>query len=56
MKEISRLPNHIAFIMDGNGRWAEKRNLPRLKGHGAGLDATRSVIKHLGEYHIKYGT
>ena len=56
MKEISRLPNHIAFIMDGNGRWAEKRNLPRLKGHGAGLDATRSVIKHLGEYHIKYVT
>ena len=56
MKEISRLPNHIAFIMDGNGRWAEKRNLPRLKGHSAGLDATRSVIKHLGEYHIKYVT
>jgi undecaprenyl diphosphate synthase len=56
MKEISRLPNHIAFIMDGNGRWAERRNLPRLKGHGAGLDATRSVIKHLGEYHIKYVT
>ncbi len=56
MKEISRLPNHIAFIMDGNGRWAEKRGLPRLKGHSAGLEATRSVIKHLGEYHIKYVT
>lgn len=56
MKEISRLPNHIAFIMDGNGRWAKKRNLPRLKGHSAGLKATRSVIKHLGEYHIKYVT
>ena len=42
--------------MDGNGRWAEKRGLPRLKGHSAGLEATRSVIKHLGEYHIKYVT
>jgi len=56
MKEISRLPNHIAFIMDGNGRWAEKRDLPRLEGHKAGLEATRSVIKHLGEYNIKYVT
>ncbi len=56
MKEISRLPNHIAFIMDGNGRWAEKRDLPRLEGHKAGLEATRSIIKHLGEYNIKYVT
>ena len=56
MKAISRLPNHIAFIMDGNGRWAEKRGLPRLEGHSAGLEATRSVVEHLGEYHIKYVT
>ena len=56
MKAISRLPNHIAFIMDGNGRWAEKRGLPRLEGHSSGLEATRSVIEHLGEYHIKYVT
>ena len=56
MKAISRLPNHIAFIMDGNGRWAEKRGLPRLEGHRAGLEATRSVVEHLGEYHIKYVT
>jgi undecaprenyl diphosphate synthase len=56
MEEISRLPNHIAFIMDGNGRWAEKRGLPRLEGHNAGLEATRSVVEHLGEYHIKYVT
>ncbi|MCJ7769916.1 MAG: polyprenyl diphosphate synthase [Dehalococcoidales bacterium] len=56
MEEISRLPNHIAFIMDGNGRWAEKRGLPRLEGHRAGLEATRSVVEHLGEYHIKYVT
>lgn len=56
MKEVSRLPSHIAFIMDGNGRWAEKRGLPRLKGHSAGLEATRSIVEHLGEYHIKYVT
>jgi undecaprenyl diphosphate synthase len=56
MKEISRLPNHVAFIMDGNGRWAEKRNLPRLKGHSAGLEATRSVVERLGEYRIRYVT
>jgi undecaprenyl diphosphate synthase len=56
MKEISRLPNHVAFIMDGNGRWAEKRNLPRLKGHSAGLEATRSVVARLGEYRIRYVT
>lgn len=56
MKAISRLPNHIAFIMDGNGRWAEKRGFPRLEGHNAGLEATRSVVEHLGEYHIKYVT
>ncbi len=57
MKKIARLPNHIAFIMDGNGRWAEQRGLPRLEGHRAGIENTRSVIRYLGEeYHIKYVT
>ena len=56
MEEIARLPEHIAFIMDGNGRWAEKRGLPRLEGHRAGLEATRNVIRYLGEYNIKYVT
>jgi undecaprenyl diphosphate synthase len=57
MIEITRLPNHIAFIMDGNGRWAEQRGLPRLEGHRAGIENTRSVIKYLGEeHHIKYIT
>ena len=56
MKEITRLPEHIAFIMDGNGRWAKKRGLPRLEGHRAGLKATRAVIRHLGEHKIKYVT
>jgi undecaprenyl diphosphate synthase len=39
-----RLPKHLAIIMDGNGRWAERRHLPRLAGHRAGVDATRNVI------------
>jgi len=56
MKEIARLPEHVAFIMDGNGRWAEKRGLPRMEGHRAGLEATRAVIRYLGEYNIKYVT
>ena len=56
MKEITRLPQHVAFIMDGNGRWAEKRGLPRIEGHRAGLETIRSVIKRLGEHKIKYVT
>ena len=56
MKKISPLPNHIAFIMDGNGRWAEQHGLPRLEGHRAGIESARSVIECLGEYHIGYVT
>src|ERR1700679_2617895 len=40
-----RLPNHLAVIMDGNGRWAEKRHLPRNAGHRAGVRAAREVIE-----------
>jgi undecaprenyl diphosphate synthase len=40
-----RLPKHIAIIMDGNGRWAAKRHLPRIAGHRAGVDAVRSTVE-----------
>ena len=40
------LPKHIAIIMDGNGRWATKRFMPRIAGHKAGLQAAKSTIKH----------
>jgi undecaprenyl diphosphate synthase len=40
-----RLPRHIAIIMDGNGRWAQKRGLPRSMGHKAGVEAIRDVVK-----------
>src|ERR1051326_7784438 len=41
----SALPAHIAIIMDGNGRWARKRGLPRVAGHRAGIDAVREVVE-----------
>src|SRR5208282_5163959 len=40
-----RLPAHIAIIMDGNGRWARRRNLPRLAGHRAGIEPVRSTVE-----------
>jgi len=43
--EANRLPGHIAIIMDGNGRWARRRNFPRLAGHKAGVDPVRTVVE-----------
>ncbi len=40
-----RLPEHVAIVMDGNGRWAESRGLSRVDGHCAGVDAVKSVIR-----------
>jgi len=42
---INKLPRHVAIIMDGNGRWAEKRNQPRIMGHRAGVEAVRGIVK-----------
>ncbi len=42
---LGKLPRHVAIIMDGNGRWAEKRGLPRNAGHRKGLDAARSIME-----------
>lgn len=52
----SRIPSHIAIIMDGNGRWAEKRGLPRTLGHKEGAAALRKIITYAGEIGIKYLT
>src|SRR6058998_3524439 len=43
--DLSRLPRHIAIIMDGNGRWAGKRHLPRVAGHRAGIASVRDVVE-----------
>ncbi len=43
--DLGRLPRHIAVIMDGNGRWAQKRHLPRIAGHSAGTQSARTTIE-----------
>ena len=43
--DFARLPRHIAVIMDGNGRWAEERHLPRVAGHRAGIEAVRDTLE-----------
>jgi undecaprenyl diphosphate synthase len=50
------IPTHVAIIMDGNGRWARKRGLPRLAGHRAGVDNLRRVIETCVEFGIEYLT
>jgi undecaprenyl diphosphate synthase len=51
-----RVPRHVAIIMDGNGRWALARGLPRLAGHRAGTENLRQVIEACGEFGIEYLT
>lgn len=50
------LPRHVAVIMDGNGRWAKARNLPRVEGHRQGAESVRAIVKVAGEIGIKYLT
>jgi len=52
----SIIPTHVAIIMDGNGRWAQKRGLPRLAGHRAGTENLREIIKACVEFGVKYLT
>ncbi|HVV00954.1 MAG TPA: isoprenyl transferase [Verrucomicrobiae bacterium] len=52
----AELPRHVAIIMDGNGRWAKQRHLPRIEGHRAGADSARVIIRAAGEIGIKYLT
>lgn len=55
-KKIFPLPNHVAIIMDGNGRWAEKRGMPRLFGHRAGTDNVQRVVEAFDRYQVRYLT
>jgi undecaprenyl diphosphate synthase len=50
------LPRHVAIIMDGNGRWAKQRGLPRVEGHRQGAESARVIIRTAGEAGIKYLT
>ncbi len=53
---VSNVPRHIAIIMDGNGRWAKKRGLPRNAGHAAGAETFRTIAAHCHELGIEYLT
>lgn len=56
IEPLTRIPTHVAFIMDGNGRWAARRGLPRLAGHQAGTENLRRVIRACVEFGVKYMT
>jgi undecaprenyl diphosphate synthase len=50
------VPTHVAIIMDGNGRWAKRRHLPRVEGHRNGVESVRSIVRAAGEAGVKYLT
>ncbi len=54
MLDKRKMPSHIAIIMDGNGRWAKKKNLPRIEGHRAAIEAVRSTVEASAKLEIKY--
>lgn len=53
LKQTGNLPRHIAIIMDGNGRWARKRGLPRVAGHREGINSVRDVVEACGQLGIE---
>ena len=52
----ANLPQHVAVIMDGNGRWAKERGLPRVEGHRNGVESVRAIVRAAGEVGVKYLT
>ena len=56
MVDLTRLPRHIAIIMDGNGRWAKKRGMPRTAGHAAGAENFRTIATYCKEIGLEYLT
>ncbi|SMF67183.1 undecaprenyl diphosphate synthase [Xaviernesmea oryzae] len=54
--ELAIIPQHVAIIMDGNGRWANKRGLPRTVGHNKGVEAVRETVRAAGEAGVRYLT
>ena len=53
---VQRIPRHVAIIMDGNGRWAQNRGLPRIRGHEEGAESVRAVIRACREVGVEYLT
>ena len=56
MIDMNRIPNSVAIIMDGNGRWAKKRNMPRVMGHNAGVKSMKEIVRRSAQLGIKYLT
>ena len=56
IKRENNIPNHIAIVMDGNGRWALNKNLDRFKGHEKGVKVVKEVTKYCSEIGVKYLT
>src|SRR3990167_9186822 len=54
--DVASVPRHIAIIMDGNGRWAKQRFMPRVMGHQRGVEALREVVKSCRELGVEYLT
>lgn len=53
---LTALPNHVAVIMDGNGRWAKQKGLPRVEGHRAGMNTVRAIIRQCGQLGLAHLT
>ena len=51
-----KMPEHIAVIMDGNGRWASKRGMPRVAGHNAGMKSVEEIVRTCSDEGVKYLT
>ena len=56
MLDKERMPKHVAIIMDGNGRWAKKKGVPRVAGHNAGMKAMKKIVDHSDKLGIEYLT
>ena len=55
-KKLEKIPTHVAIIMDGNGLWAKKRNMPRVKGHYEGMQTVKKITKYASKLGIQYLT
>ncbi|WP_430791392.1 isoprenyl transferase [Virgibacillus flavescens] len=51
--ELTNIPKHVAIIMDGNGRWAKKRGLPRIAGHKEGMNVVKEIVRSATEYNVE---
>ena len=56
LRSSGEIPQHIAIIMDGNGRWAKKRGLPRIAGHNEGVESVRDTVEACGQLGVEYLT